>query len=44
MVSITLIGSFGQAVLIFDAGFDPMQLSDWLGETLAPPPSAIEEI
>ena len=35
-VTLTLFGAFGQAMLVFDAGFDPMLLSDWLGETLAP--------
>lgn len=35
MVTLTLFGgSFGKAALIFDPGFDPMQLSTWLGETL----------
>ena len=36
-VTLTLMGGFGQALLVFDQGFDPMLLSDWLGETLAPP-------
>lgn len=36
-VTLTLFGAFGQAALVFDPGFDPMLLSDWLGETLAPP-------
>lgn len=35
-VSLTLFGAFGQALMVFDPGFDPMLLSDWLGETLAP--------
>ncbi len=35
LVTLTLFGgSFGKATLIFDEGFDPMQLSTWLGETL----------
>lgn len=37
LVTLTLMGSFGQATIVFDQGFDPMLLSDWLGETLAPP-------
>lgn len=38
LVTLTVFGgSFGKATLIFDAGFDPMQLSTWLGETLAGP-------
>ncbi|WP_133365900.1 hypothetical protein [Qipengyuania sediminis] len=42
LVTITLLGgSFGQAVLVFDEGFDPMKLSAWLGETLTgTPPTA----
>ena len=37
-VSLTLQGgSFGTVNIIFDAGFDPMQLSTWLGETLVGP-------
>lgn len=39
LVTLTLFGGFGQVVLHFDAGFDPMHISDWLGETLAPPAS-----
>ncbi len=35
LVTLTLFGgSFGKATLIFDEGFDPMQLSTWLGDTL----------
>lgn len=33
-VTLTLLGAFGQAALVFDPGFDPMLLSDWLGATL----------
>lgn len=33
-VTLKLIGAFGSATLLFDGGFDPMQLSSWLGETL----------
>lgn len=33
-VTLKLFGSFGSATLMFDGGFDPMQLSSWLGETL----------
>lgn len=41
LVALTLFGgSFGKATLIFDEGFEPMQLSTWLGETLAPRPAA----
>lgn len=37
LVTLTLFGgSFGKATLIFDEGFEPMQLSTWLGETLVP--------
>lgn len=35
-VSLSLFGTFGTVVLVFDEGFDPMLLSRWLGETLAP--------
>jgi hypothetical protein len=34
-VILTLHGHFGTAALVFDPGFDPMVLSQWLGETLA---------
>ncbi len=34
-VTLTLHGHFGQAALVFDPGFDPMALSQWLGDTLA---------
>ncbi len=34
-VTLVLLGSFGKATLMFDEGFDPMHLSQWLGETLA---------
>jgi hypothetical protein len=37
MVTLDLLGSFGKANLLFDSGFDPMALSEWLGSTLAPP-------
>ena len=41
LVTLTLFGgSFGKAVLIFDEGFEPMQLSTWLGETLVPAAAA----
>lgn len=41
LVTLTLFGgSFGKATLIFDEGFEPMQLSTWLGETLVPAPAA----
>ncbi len=41
LVTLTLLGgSFGKAALIFDEGFEPMQLSTWLGETLVPGPAA----
>ena len=30
----------GAATIIFDEGFDPMQLSTWLGETLVNAPAA----
>ena len=37
-VALTLQGgSFGTINIIFDAGFDPMQLSTWLGDTLVGP-------
>lgn len=37
-VALTLQGgSFGTVNIVFDAGFDPMQLSTWLGETLVGP-------
>lgn len=40
-VTLTLLGgSFGKATIIFDEGFDPMQLSTWLGETLVNAPAA----
>jgi hypothetical protein len=35
-VTLTLSGAFGTAALVFASGFDPMVLSQWLGETLAP--------
>ncbi|MBL8656641.1 MAG: hypothetical protein JNJ92_04680 [Altererythrobacter sp.] len=42
LVTLTLFGgSFGKATLIFDEGFDPMQLSTWLGETLVDAPAAL---
>lgn len=35
LVTVNLFGgNFGMATLIFDEGFDPMMLSQWLGETL----------
>lgn len=34
-VTLTLHGYFGLAALVFDQGFDPMLLSQWLGDTLA---------
>ena len=38
IVSLTLSGgSFGTATLMFDPGFDPMHLTQWLGETLVSP-------
>lgn len=39
LVTIELLGGFGKATLIFDTGFDPMLLSQWLGETLVPGPN-----
>lgn len=42
LVTLTLFGgSFGKATLVFDEGFDPMQLSTWLGETLVDAPAAL---
>lgn len=34
-VTLDLFGAFGKANLLFDAEFEPMQLSEWLGITLA---------
>ena len=34
-VTLTLHGQFGLAALVFNPGFDPMLLSQWLGDTLA---------
>lgn len=34
LVNLTLFGAFGQVSLYFETGFDPMLLSQWLGETL----------
>lgn len=34
LVNLTLFGAFGQVDLYFETGFDPMLLSQWLGETL----------
>lgn len=34
LVNLTLFGAFGQVSLYFETSFDPMLLSQWLGETL----------
>ncbi|MGL5838002.1 MAG: hypothetical protein ACRCY3_05805 [Sphingorhabdus sp.] len=34
LVTMELIGGFGHATLNFDKDFNPMALSEWLGETL----------
>ncbi|OBX18015.1 hypothetical protein A9995_13835 [Erythrobacter sp. QSSC1-22B] len=42
LVTLTLFGgSFGKATLIFDEGFEPMQLSTWLGETFVDAPATV---
>lgn len=35
LVALELIGNFGKAMLFFDKGFNPMRLSEWLGQAVA---------